>query len=110
MDDIATRGVSSNRPALLSKDRRAELVINTNRRELERAVWERVMKRLRISTRMLSAILLALLARVIVSGLSVATELSAAIITPLLLGSVLLTRHGHRLEPRQPFNPHGKPR
>jgi hypothetical protein len=68
-----------------------------------------VTKRLRISTQPLSAILLALIARVILSGLSVATELSAWIIAPLLLASALLTRHGHRLEPRRPINPHSKP-
>ena len=57
------------------------------------------MRRLRRGTGVLAAVLLALVARVIVSGPRFATELGGIIVAVLLLASVLLLRHGHRLEP-----------
>jgi hypothetical protein len=63
------------------------------------------MSRLRLINRLLSAILLAILARTIVSGPSIATELSGAIIALLLLASLLLTREGRQLKPQPPTNP-----
>jgi hypothetical protein len=47
-------------------------------------------------------VLLALAARVIVSGLNFATGLSLAIAAALLVASLLLTRQGRRLEPSRP--------
>jgi hypothetical protein len=75
---------------------------DTSRLELERAVWERVMKRLRVSTRVLSLVLIALLIRMTASGPSVAAEVAGAIVAGLLLASVLLTRQGHQIEPPTP--------
>ncbi len=60
------------------------------------------MRRLRISTWLLSAVLLALLARVVVSGPSFAGDVSGAFVAILLLASLLLTHRGRQLEP-----PHG---
>lgn len=57
------------------------------------------MRRLRISTWLLSAVLLALIARDIVSGLSFVSEVSGAFVAALLLASLLLTHRGHQLEP-----------
>ncbi|MGZ4249427.1 MAG: hypothetical protein ACXVUE_14110 [Solirubrobacteraceae bacterium] len=57
------------------------------------------MRRLRISTWLLSAVLLALIARVIVSGPSFAGDVSGAFVAILLLASLLLTHRGHQLEP-----------
>jgi hypothetical protein len=67
--------------------------------ELRRAIWEREMNRLRTGARVLSAVLVALIARVLISGPNFATELSGGIIAVLLLATVLLTRRGHQLEP-----------
>jgi len=69
-----------------------------------RLVWERSMKRLRVSTRLLGAILLALLARMIIVGATLITALTSAIIAVLVIASVLLTRMGKHLEP-QPAPP-----
>jgi hypothetical protein len=71
--------------------------------ELERAVWERVMRRLHVINRLLTAVLLALGVRMIVSGLSFASGLAAAIIAVLLVASLALTSHGRQLEPRSPL-------
>lgn len=91
--DGGTAGTRQRGPSHLSASEGAEL---------ERAVWERVMRRLRVSTRLLSAVLLALVARAIGSGLGFAVELSATIVAFLLLVALLLTRQGRRLEPRVP--------
>jgi Flp pilus assembly protein protease CpaA len=66
---------------------------------LDRAAWEREMRRLIVSNRLLSAVLLAVTVRMIVSGLTLASGFTVAIIAVLLLASLLLTRQGHRLEP-----------
>lgn len=65
----------------------------------DRAVWEREMRRLRTGNRLLLAVLLALAVRVMIAGLTFATGLSFAIVGGLLLMSLLLTRHGRRVEP-----------
>jgi hypothetical protein len=57
------------------------------------------MRRLRTGNRLLIAVLLALGVRVMIAGLTVATGLSLAVAGGLLLMSLLLTRHGRRLEP-----------
>ncbi len=57
------------------------------------------MRKLRIGIRALSAILVAVIARVIVSGLTFAAEVSGALVALLLLASLLLARRGRQLEP-----------
>jgi hypothetical protein len=69
---------------------------------LDRAAWEREMRRLIVSNRLLSAVLVAVTVRMIVSGLTLASGFTVAIIAVLLLASLLLTRQGHRLEPPPP--------
>jgi hypothetical protein len=69
---------------------------------LDRAVWEREMRRLRSGSRLLLMVLIALGVRVIVAGLTVVIGLTLAIIGVLFLASLLLTRQGRRLEPRDP--------
>jgi Flp pilus assembly protein protease CpaA len=66
---------------------------------LDRAAWEREMRRLIMSNRLLSAVLLAVTVRMIVSGLTLTTGFTVVIIAILLVASLLLTRQGHRLEP-----------
>lgn len=58
------------------------------------------MRRLRFGTRVLTVVLLALAARVVVSGVNFAIGLSGAIVAVLLLASILLMRQGRQLEPR----------
>ena len=67
--------------------------------EVRRALWEREMRRLRLTTWVLAAVLLALIARSLILGLTVAAELSGPIVAGLLLAAVLLTRQGRRIEP-----------
>jgi len=57
------------------------------------------MRRLRVGNRLLAAVLLALGARLVVSGLTFASGLSCAVVGALLLMSLLLTRYGQRFEP-----------
>jgi Flp pilus assembly protein protease CpaA len=66
---------------------------------LDRATWEREMRRLIVSNRLLSAVLVAVTVRMVVSGLTFASGFTVAIVAILLVASLLLTRHGHRLEP-----------
>ncbi len=70
--------------------------------QLEHAIWERSISRLRLCSRLLAVALLALGARALVSGLTLAVGLTAAAIVVLLLASVLLAAHGRRLEPGRP--------
>ena len=73
------------------KDRRAA--------GLDRAAWEREMRRLIVSNRVLSAVLVAVTVRMVVSGLTLASGVTVVIVAILLVASLLLTRQGHRLEP-----------
>jgi hypothetical protein len=57
------------------------------------------MRRLRRGNRLLTAVLLALGARVVIAGLTFASGLSAGVVGALLLTSLLLPQYGHRLEP-----------
>jgi hypothetical protein len=57
------------------------------------------MGRLRIWVRVLSALLLALVARSVMDGASAAIVLTEALIAVLLLASGALWRYGRRLEP-----------
>ncbi len=58
------------------------------------------MRRLRMTNRMLSVVLVAAGARAIVSGPRSGVVIVGTIVALLLLASLLLTRHGSRLDPR----------
>jgi hypothetical protein len=73
--------------------------VRTGPAKLERAVWEREMRRLRVSVRLLTAILLALATRSIAAGITPTLGLTGAIVAVLLISSLVLTNHGRRLEP-----------
>ncbi len=68
------------------------------------------MRKLRIGIRALSAILVAVIARVIVSGLTFAAELSGALVALLLLASLFLARRGRQLEPGPQTEARNEPR
>jgi hypothetical protein len=72
----------------------------TSSRGLDRLTWERMMRRLRVTTGLLGAILLALLARMIILGATLLAGLTSAFIAVLVIAALLLTRQGKRLEPR----------
>jgi hypothetical protein len=57
------------------------------------------MRRLRVTTRILAAVLVALCARGVLAGMNTAIGLTAAMVAALLVVSLILTRQGHRLEP-----------
>jgi hypothetical protein len=65
----------------------------------QHAVWEREMRRLGVSTRLFAVVLAAVVARILISGLTVTSGIVAAITALLTLVSMLLTRYGHRHEP-----------
>jgi hypothetical protein len=69
---------------------------------MSREMWEREMRRLRISARLLAAATGALVLRLAVSGLTFATGLGLAILVALLIGALLLLRQGRRIEPPSP--------
>jgi hypothetical protein len=66
---------------------------------LDRAVWEREMRRLRTAARALGAILIALLARAVTAGLTATLDITAIVIGTLLLAALWLRRHGQSLQP-----------
>lgn len=74
---------------------------NAGRSGPQRAIWERAMRRLRVSVRLLGVVLLALGARMVITGVTVLSALTAAIIAGLLFASMHLAHQGRRLEPRQ---------
>jgi di/tricarboxylate transporter len=78
-----------------SRKRRAR---GPSKAEVRRALWEREMRRLRLITWVLAVVLLALIARSLMLGLTVAAELSGPVVAALLLAAVLLTRQGRRIE------------
>jgi hypothetical protein len=57
------------------------------------------MRRLRTCTRLLSAVLVALIARMFIVGLNAAIELAGSVVVPLLIGALLLLRQGRRINP-----------
>jgi hypothetical protein len=74
--------------------------VNTpSRINRQHAIWEREMRRLRVTSRVLAAALLAVVARIIIAGLTLTSGLTATVIAALTVASSLLTRHGHRHEP-----------
>jgi hypothetical protein len=66
---------------------------------LNQTDYDRAMGRLRVCMRVLSAVLLALIARSVVDGANLAVVLTAALIALLLLASGALWLYGRRLEP-----------
>jgi hypothetical protein len=66
-------------------------------RNERRLIYDRSMERLRVTIRVLSALLVALLARILSDGLTIAVGLSEALIALLLLAALGLWRHGRRL-------------
>ena len=68
----------------------------------ERADWQRIMRRLRVSSRVLAAVLAALAARAVLVGPTVAVGVSAAVVAVLLLASLMLSAEGRRLAPSPP--------
>jgi hypothetical protein len=66
---------------------------------LNQAAYDRAMGRLRVCVRVVSAVLLALLARTLTHGANLAVVVTEALITLLLLASTALWRHGRRLQP-----------
>ncbi len=61
--------------------------------------YDRAIRQLRVSVRVLSAVLLALIARSVIDGATLALLLSEALIAVLLLASGALWRYGRRIEP-----------
>ena len=70
--------------------------------QLEWALWEREMRRLRMVVRLLAAVLLALVARAVLVGVTPATSLAAVIVSVLEIAALILVRHGRRVEPPRP--------
>ncbi len=70
-----------------------------SRIDSQHAVWEREMRRLGLSTRLFAVVLAAIVARILISGLTVTSGIVAAVSALLTLVSLLLTRYGHRHEP-----------
>ena len=76
---------------------------------LNQTDYDRAMGRLRVCMRVLSAVLLALIARSVIDGANFAVVLTAALIALLLLASGALWLYGRRLEPHTPA-PRAPPR
>lgn len=75
--------------------------------DLKHAIWEREMRRLVVITRLLAAVVLALVVRILILGPTLTTVLTATVIAVLTVASLLLTRYGHRHEPpSQRSTPH----
>jgi hypothetical protein len=63
------------------------------------AAYDRAIRQVRVCVRVLSAVLLALIAGSIINGASLAVVLTEALIALLLLASGALWRYGRRLAP-----------
>jgi len=72
----------------------------------ERSIYDQAMGRLRVAIKVLGAVLIALIARTVVDGPSVAGALAEALIVVLLVASAGLWRCGRRLEPPAGSSPH----
>jgi hypothetical protein len=75
-------------------------VRDTTRSEFQRQVWQREMRHVRLVTRLLGTALIALCIRILISGATTASILTATIVGVLLLTSLLLTRYGQKVEPQ----------
>jgi hypothetical protein len=67
--------------------------------DIERGVWERAMRQLRVCSRLLAAVLVAVGARIVITGATPLTAVTATIIAVLLAASLLLSRQGRRHQP-----------
>ncbi len=67
--------------------------------EVVQAIWEREMRRLSVITRLLGTVLLALGARMLVTGPTLSSAVTAGVTVILLLAAILLTRRGRKLKP-----------
>jgi hypothetical protein len=76
-------------------------VSDSTRSEAQHPAWEREIKRVRLTARLLAAALLALCIRSLVSGVTFASILTATILAALLLTALLLTRYGQKIEPKE---------
>jgi hypothetical protein len=70
-----------------------------SRIDSQHAIWEREMRRLAAGIRLLVVVLVALLARTVISGPTFANGLAALISAALIVMSWLLARFGRRHEP-----------
>jgi hypothetical protein len=75
---------------------------DADRIRVERYLWERTMRRLRISNWLLAALLIALIVRLLIAGAAIAGVLAATTIAAVLLAMLRLTSQGRRLEPPLP--------
>jgi hypothetical protein len=66
---------------------------------IDEQVWERTMNRLRRIILMLSAVLAAVIARLVIDGPKLLSDLTGVLIVVLLLCSLALRRQGVRLQP-----------
>jgi hypothetical protein len=83
---------------MIGSSRAPELCDSDDALTINQAVLDRAMRSLRICIRGLSAVMLALLARVVIDGPSPAVVLTGALIALLLLVSGMLWQYGRRLE------------
>jgi hypothetical protein len=65
---------------------------------LSRAIWEREMRNLRTIVRLLAIVLAVLVARALLSGVTLAMGVAGATVAVLLLAALGLSRQGRRLE------------
>ena len=72
---------------------------------MNQTAYDRAIRRLRVCVRVLSAVLLALIARSVIDGVNLAIVLTEALIALLLLASAALWRHGRRLQPHASATP-----
>jgi hypothetical protein len=73
--------------------------MNDGGRAMSQATYERTMWRLRVTIRLLTVVLLALVARSVTDGLNVAAVITGTAIALLLIAAVGLWRQGRRLRP-----------
>lgn len=87
--------------------------IATSHAERLRAPWEREMRRLSVITRSLTAMLLAVCARMLITGATLTSALITAVIAALLLTAIRLRHYGRKLGPTRsgraaPLRKHAK--
>jgi hypothetical protein len=73
--------------------------MNDSRVVIAQEIYERTMCRLRVAIRLLAVVLLALVARGLIDGLTAADVISGTVIALLLIASVGLWRQGRRIRP-----------
>jgi hypothetical protein len=73
--------------------------MNDDRQAVPQAIYERTMRRLRVAIRLLTVVLLAVVARSVSDGLSMAGGITGTAIALLLISSLGLWRQGRRMRP-----------